>query len=232
MLGILDSGEGGRLTLKMLRRFYKREDVILLADRERAPYGLLPKRELISTVEDRLGRLISLGARRVIIGCCTASTVWGELSPAVRERSVPIIGATARRALSVLDGGGIALLATRFTVGSDAFDSALQPHGLLKLDAQPLVAMVESGQRDGNADGECLGYISGLVGRAAEGGATVLVLGCTHFPALEQSFSAIGAEAGIRTVVSSVREGVLHALSLTEGEICEGGRDIILSTPL
>ena len=229
MLGILDSGEGGRLTLAMLRRFYKREDVILLADRERAPYGLLSRGELIRTVEDRAELLLSLGVRRIIVGCCTASTVCPYLDSAVLSSVIPIIAPTARRAISVSESGRIALLATRATVESCAFGEYID--SVEGVDAQTLVGMVESGERDGCVSFGCAleieRLLSGLKSRA-----DTLILGCTHFPALEATVGALGRKYGIKSTVSSVREGVLHALSLLGEEKYEGGVSRELTTPL
>ena len=229
MLGILDSGEGGRLTLAMLRRFYKREDVILLADRERAPYGLLSRGELTDTVEDRVAALLDLGVRKIIVGCCTASTVCRYIDGSLASAVIPIIAPTARRAVSVSESGRIALLATRATVESGAFCEYID--SVEGVDAQTLVGMVESGERDGCVSFGCALEIERLLS-GLQSGADTVILGCTHFPALETTVGALGKKYGITSTVSSVREGVLHALSLIGEEKYEGGVSRELTTPL
>ena len=232
MLGILDSGRGGLLTLNMLRRFFKGEDILLLMDKENLPYGRRSLGELTDIVSDRLTLLRELGARRAVIGCCTASATYPYLDRELRQFAIPIVEPTARRALSLSENGRIALLATESTVAFGAFDRALDCLSLTSVSASPLVRAVEDGEDDLGVSPDTLAYCRELIDRASAHGADTLILGCTHFPALERRLRELGRERGIRHTVSSVREGALTALNAVGEERREEGRDLILSTPI
>ena len=80
MIGIFDSGVGGLNAFYEVRRGLPYADIAYLADRANAPYGTKPKDELISLVKNDIKRLRELGCRLILIACCTASTVYPELS--------------------------------------------------------------------------------------------------------------------------------------------------------
>ena len=125
MIGIFDSGRGGVAVARELLSLCPECDVLLLADRKNLPYGTKSDRELIPIVKENLKRLCSFGADAMLIGCCTASSIYTRyLEPSLRV--IPIIDPTARRAAEVTDGK-ICVIATRSTVLSHAFKNALEP---------------------------------------------------------------------------------------------------------
>lgn len=228
MLAVLDSGEGGRLTLAMLRRFVKKEDITLLMDTENCPYGEKSPEELLAIVKSRVKALRALGARLVLLGCCTASTVYPMLPEELRRVTLPIIRATALRAVSLSENGRIALLATEATVSSGAFDKYADCLSLSSLAAPELVRAVESGECDLRHAKNTEDKLDLLLSRLCRSGEDTLILGCTHFPALERTAARLAARYGVRHTVSSVREGAILTLALMGEEYRENGRDIIL----
>ena len=74
MLGVFDSGVGGLAALRELRRLLPFEDMIYLADKENAPYGTKTEDELVALVREDVKRLRELGAEKILMACCTAST--------------------------------------------------------------------------------------------------------------------------------------------------------------
>ena len=85
MIGVLDSGIGGVAALYELKRLYPAEDLIYLADRENAPYGKKGVSELTHCVSRCIERLRDCGADRILLACCTASTVYDRLPHRQRE---------------------------------------------------------------------------------------------------------------------------------------------------
>ncbi|MBR2930097.1 MAG: aspartate/glutamate racemase family protein [Clostridia bacterium] len=201
MIGIFDSGSGGEFTQEALKRAFPSADTLLYSDRKNAPFGTKTEKELIKITKDGITRLTDRGADVVLLACCTASTVHHLLPDAERERSIPIIGAVAKEALSLTEGR-IAVLATEATVRSHAFKKALGDRCAIEIAASELVGMVERGEADGSATAEAE-YFLRLRLSALEGvGCDALILGCTHFPRLGGTIIGIAEEISKRKIIA------------------------------
>ncbi len=212
MTGIIDSGMGGLNALRILRKLTTDEDIIFLADRKNAPYGTKTPDELIYLTEKNISRLISLGCQRVLIACCTASTVWDRLSAEARDAAIPIIRPTANTALATTENGKIAVVATAATVSSMAFPSALGKACVAQIEAQRLVGEIEGGAREGRIDKPLSDYLAELLLTVCDSGADTLILGCTHFSSIQGEIAARLAAISERKIhtVDSARESA-HA---------------------
>ena len=105
MIGVFDSGVGGFLAVRHLRALLPRADILCLADRKNAPYGTKERKEIINFAERNIERLFKLGANRILIACCTASSAHRALTQRAQDISVPIIRPTAERAVELTDIG-------------------------------------------------------------------------------------------------------------------------------
>lgn len=214
MTGIFDSGVGGLTAYSELRRLLPREDIIYLADRKNAPYGTKTKDELISLTKKDIERLSLMGAEKILIACCTASTVWGELDEWEKEIATPIITPASRLAAR---GQRILVIATEHTVASGAFGQEIRKFSpdssVFESAEQELVSLVEAGNRDGRISKECLSRLLRISERASELCADTLVLGCTHFSHLYKTLSAMlpmvkiisPAKEGAREIAKQIR---------------------------
>ena len=131
MIGVFDSGAGGRFALAELRRLSPDADIVFLADEKNAPYGTKGKAELKRLVSADIEALISVGCEKILMACCTASTVWDSLSEKEREISVPIIEPTVLEALRISKNKRIGILSTEATRKSEAFACEIlkrEPH--------------------------------------------------------------------------------------------------------
>ncbi len=230
MIGILDSGSGGLATLIELRRLRTKEGMIFFPDRDNAPYGTKSREDILAFTEAGINKLVGLGARRVLIACCTASTVHSSLPPLAREVSVPIIEPAARLAECEAKGGKIGVIATEATVSSHAFAKLLPKNGVMELAAQRLVAAIDDGARDGNITPELSGYLDTLLAPAVSFGIDVLILGCTHFPLIEGEIRrAISRITDKKiTTVSSALAGAIAMHEVLGDERDEGGLTVYL----
>ncbi len=204
MIGIFDSGAGGLAALSELRTLCPFADAVFLADRENAPYGTKSKSEIISLSARAITRLAEAGAERVLIACCTASSVWQELPREVREISVPIIAPTARCAADLTENGKISVIATEHTVISGVFKNALELLGDFSVTttaAQPLVGLAEELVKDGVLTSEMRRELLRALMPTIEHGADTLILGCTHFSHFENEINKILNE--VKTVNSA-----------------------------
>lgn len=226
MIGVFDSGVGGLTALAELRRLLPRTDMIYLADREHAPYGTKSEEEILSLAESCIKRLITAGAEKILIACCTASTLHSRLTEGARRITTPIIAPAARAAQRV-SRGKIAVIATEATVRSHAFRRELLSIGECEVTehaTQELVAMVESGASDQNPlSNEEKSRLARLLEPIEASRADTLILGCTHFPHLR---GHIAAMLPCVKLISPSREGALEIARSTEDR--GGGRTIFL----
>ena len=89
-------------------------------------------------------------------------------------------------------------------------------------ETQELVSIIENGARDENIKGRTLEKIKKILSKTKEHSFDVLILGCTHFPRLENTISrTVGCET-----VSSALVGALEILKTAD---CKGsGRNVFL----
>ncbi len=212
MIGIFDSGVGGLTALAEVRRLMPEADILYLADRENAPYGTKSEEDILDCTKRCIARLRAEGADKILIACCTASTLYPRLDPEEQMISVPIILPAARAAIKTTKKGRIGVIATRATVRSRAFSRAISAEGfgckVAECEAQALVGMIEAGARSGIplSDGDSAALLRILL-PIRSFGADTLVLGCTHFPHLSEHISELLPET---TLVNPSREGALE----------------------
>ncbi len=208
MIGVFDSGVGGFLAAKHLHKLLPSADICCLADRKNAPYGTRGSDEIISLANNGILRLAALGASRVLIACCTASSVHEYLSFEARKISIPIIEASADAAITASNRGKIGVIATEATVRHGAFTNILKqklPTAEVKeFQASALVPLIESGARDGHISDKEREKIKQILAPAALCDIDTLILGCTHFPHIEKTIRELLPSV---TTISSAYEG-------------------------
>lgn len=192
MIGIFDSGVGGLTAFKELERLLPRADILYLADRKNAPYGTKEKEELLSLVRRDIQRLRALGAEKILVACCTASTVCPLLPENETEGVIPIILPTAR--IAAARSEKIAVIATKYTTDSQEFTKQIRSlnerASVTEIEAGRLVSLVECGARDGRLDRAAGKYLDALAEKISETEADTLIFGCTHFTHVEGELKA------------------------------------------
>ena len=69
MIGVFDSGAGGKLALKELRKIAQTADLCFLADEKNAPYGEKSEEELVFLTRENIKALKSAGASKILMAC-------------------------------------------------------------------------------------------------------------------------------------------------------------------
>lgn len=212
MIGVFDSGAGGLLALTHLRKLCPNADLCFYADRENAPYGTKSEEELVFLVEKDVLRLKNAGAEKILMACCTASTVWHLLKNEHKEICCPIISPTASAALIATKNKKIGVIATERTVKTKCFSKAIKnldkTAEITELAAQPLVKMAENGIFE---EEEAKRILDPLVNSEID----TLLLGCTHFPIFENEIAKI--LPGVK-LISSAYEGAKYISTKTRNE--------------
>ncbi len=208
MIGVFDSGDGGLSAIREIRCIIPNADILFLADRKNAPYGTKTRQELIRLVSADIEKLSELGAEKILMACCTASTVFKYLPSELRKSVLPIISPAANEASLMTKNGKIGVIATEYTVHSGAFSRELSKfpnvNSVYELPTQELVTCIEGGMRDGRiTESEKLALYR-MLSPLKEKNIDTLILGCTHFSHLERE---IGACLPRVKIISPAREG-------------------------
>ena len=207
MLGLFDSGSGGLNTVRYIKRYAPKTDLVYLIDRARAPYGIKTENELAEIACENIERLSDMGAARVLIACCTASTVHHLLPRRVADASIPIISEIAKRADKSTRSGRIGVIATNRTVDTHAFQKELDGYEVYEKALPELVTAIDGGLTDLSAN-ECdCEKIKKMLEPVLTKRIDTLILGCTHFPALIKTITAIAKPYGVRAVIDSAKVG-------------------------
>lgn len=207
MVGLFDSGSGGINTVRYIRENAPDVDLVYLIDRENAPYGIKSEEEITDITERNIQRLSDMRCERILIACCTASTVYGRLKEGYRKISVPIIDAISNAAKKSTRSGRIGVIATEHTVRSRAFASALSDMDVTELALSELVTMIDGGLCDETATKEDKLHIEEMLMPILTSRVDTLILGCTHFPSLKKTVGRIARRYGISHVIDSAKEG-------------------------
>jgi glutamate racemase len=192
-IAVFDSGVGGLTVVSALRRELPGEDIVYLGDTARVPYGG-KSRATIERYSEEIGALlVSEGAKMVIVACNSASALALPRLRAMLPVSVEgVIEPGAEAALAATRSGHVAVIGTKATIGSGAYEQALRarrPDVRVTAVACPLlVPLIEEGLlRDAVTDAVLARYLEPL----AEGDADTLVLGCTHYPLLAEAIARV-----------------------------------------
>ena len=208
-VGIFDSGVGGISALMHFRRLMPGADAVFYADKENAPYGTKSVSELIPLVTNDITRLADLGAERVLMACCTASTVYEKLPWEQKRIAIPIIDCTAEAACRVSRTGRIGVLSTEATRRSGAFVRSILRRcpsaEIVSASAGELVTLAEAGFSDADISGAAKDTLRRALAPFLGSGIDTLILGCTHFSYFEEHVSDM---LGV-TAVNSAKEGAV-----------------------
>jgi glutamate racemase len=186
VIGVFDSGIGGLGVFSELRRLLPEADLVYLADHSHAPYGVRSLEDLRHRCETVANWLISTGCRVVTLACNTASAA--ALHPLRRRRpDTAFVGMepALKPAVETTGTGKVGVVATAATFQGELFASVVDRFAtgveVVTAACPRWVEMVEEGAISGrHARREVEGCLASMVGA----GIDVLVLACTHYPAL------------------------------------------------
>lgn len=193
-IGIFDSGMGGLTVMRALAERLPNEQFLYLGDTARLPYGTKSADTVRRYALQAAHALTGRGVKLVVIACNTASVSLPALKEALAP--LPVIGVIepgAEAALKMAPNGPIAVIATEGTVKGGAYVRAIHALSTAPVVQQacPLfVPMAEEGLTQGPiAEAVAHRYLDPLMARLPK--PKVLVLGCTHYPALKDVIAGV-----------------------------------------
>ncbi len=225
MIGIFDSGYGGLTILNHIRQQLPEYDYLYLGDNARAPYGTRSFDVIYEYTLQAVNYLKEQGCNLIILACNTASakalrTIQQNNINPDELRVLGVIRPTAEIAPARTRTNHIGVLATPGTVASESYVIELQkqdPNLVVTQQACPMwVPLIESGEHihDG-ADYFVEKYITELLENDPL--IDTIVLGCTHYPLLQDKIEQFLDKQTIsHQAVSVIAQGTIIAASLAD----------------
>jgi len=240
-----DSGVGGLSVLKAVQAALPNAPIVFAADYAGLPYGTKTEAEISARVPALLGFLVErYQPRLVTIACNTACTI--ALTHVRAALDVPVVCTVPaiKPAAEATQSGVIGLLGTAATVRQSYVDKLYSYHApdmtLLRHAAPELVSAAEAKMRGEQVDAAV--YARAMAGlRDQPDGARldVVVLGCTHFPLVEDELRAaaphvtfVDGAAGIARRIHHLTKDQTWPVDLEEATFVTSGPVARLNTLL
>lgn len=221
-IGMFDSGIGGLTVLKEVRGLLPAEHIVYLGDTARVPYGNRSPETVIRYTLESAIFLLTKGIKILVVACNTSSAL--ALSILKKKLPIPVVGVIdpgAKEAARLTKSKKIGIIGTKATIKSEAYERAIRKHNAAveaSSKACPLfVPIVEEGlEKDEIAFLMAQKYLGSL----KDADIDVLILGCTHYPILEDVIRNImgtgvsivntGRETAKEVKKTLEREGIIH----------------------
>ena len=194
-VAVFDSGVGGISVLRQLRKVLPNERYLYYGDSINAPYGTRSVEQIRELTLAAAEKVIVQGVKALVIACNTATSAALE---ALKERypEIIVVGIEPAVALAAeqFPGGRIGVMATpatlkgkRFLENKARFDAVCS---ITPLPAPGLMELVEAGKSD---TAEADAFLKDLL-KPYLGQLDALVLGCTHYPFVENALRRVAGE--------------------------------------
>jgi glutamate racemase len=220
-IGVFDSGAGGLTILSALRKEMPQENYVYFGDTGHCPYGTRSEGEITELATRACRFLLKQNVKLIVVACNTASQT--ALNALRATFSLPFVGVVpaVKPAARFTKRGRIGVAATnqaaRATYLRQLIDDYASGVQVYAVGCPELVTLVEHGDFDGTLVEETLQQsLRPLLVNNID----VLVLGCTHFPALRKTIEkvvgpqvlVIDSSAAIARRTHSIldAEGIIH----------------------
>ncbi len=192
-VAVFDSGLGGISVLRELVRTLPRENYLYFGDSLHAPYGTKTPQEVISLSLQAADRLLSQGAKALVVACNTAtSAAIRTLRKTYPELAIVGTEPAIKPAVERHPGGRILMLATAMTVQEEKFQRLKAQYDdqaqIIPIACSGLMEYVEQGVLRG---AEVEGYLLDKLEPYLKVPIDAVVLGCTHYPFLRGAIRRI-----------------------------------------
>lgn len=182
-IAVFDSGLGGLTVLRALRERLPHEDYFYFADTRFLPYGDKPEAFLRERGVAIAEALVRLGAKAMVIACNTATAAAAEAIRAATHLPVVALEPGVKPAAQLTKTGVVGVLATTRTLQSARFQRLVGNHAShVRVVTQACPGLADTIEAQGPGSDEVEALLDNYVAPLAQGGADVVVLGCTHYP--------------------------------------------------
>lgn len=215
-IGVFDSGMGGLTVVKSILELLPNENIVYFGDTAHLPYGTKSEKQIKAYAKADVEFLSKFDMKSLVIACNTADAV---ASSSLKEIfAYPIYGViqpASKKAVEESQNKRIGIMATSATVNSGAYTKAIGEYcpeaKVFSLACPLLVPLVENGRYDKDDEVVKLvlkDYIDELLKHDVD----TIVLGCTHYPLLEEAIQSIVPDIKIISssyaCASALKEGL------------------------
>lgn len=192
-IGIFDSGIGGLTVAKAIKNSLPNEQIIYFGDTKHLPYGDKSKETLVTYSLRITDFLIKQGVKAIVIACNSASAM--AFDEVKKHSSVPVYNVID----PIVDyveahqdtSNHVGLIATKATVNSNIYSNKINNCCLgvttSSLATPLLVPMIEEGFHNDKISNT---IIANYLGDSTLKNIDTLILGCTHYPLIENEIDA------------------------------------------
>ena len=213
MIGVFDSGHGGLTVLKALVQHFPDLGFVYLGDHANAPYGNRSSDEIVDLTKQGVETLFGQGCQLVLLGCNTATSIacrtlqqnwlpgsqWqgrnvlGIIAPTVEVATQTPWGVNEPQYPQMYKEDVIAVFATQRTIESGVFDEEIKKRcpqiDVISQVCPDLAGAIENGATRDELDTLVGHYVSQMQKQAGEKIPHWAILGCTHYPLVEELFA-------------------------------------------
>jgi len=178
-LGIFDSGIGGEIIAKALKKTFPNAEIITVNDHKNIPYGDKTKEEITKLTDKAIQPLLIKKCDIIIIACNTATAIAIDYLRSKYDSQKFIgIEPMIKDASSLTKTKTIAVCATKATLNSDRYKKLKYKFGngieIIEPDCSGWAQMIENNKIN---DSQIINTINKMTSNNAD----VIVLGCTHY---------------------------------------------------
>ncbi len=212
MIGLFDSGHGGLTIFRALVQRFPDCSFVYLGDHANAPYGNRGSQEIVELTRSGVEQLFTRGCKLVLLACNTASAIacrtlqqdWlsgsgytghnilGVVAPMVEAATQTPWAVTSPQYPQKFNSDTIAVFGTTRTISSGVYSEEIRkrcPKVTVLGQACPdLAGAIEMGAGGQDLDQLVAKYVNQLLERAGGVAPERAILGCTHFPLIEEIF--------------------------------------------
>ena len=188
-IGVFDSGLGGISVLRACARLLPRENFLFFGDSANAPYGEKSLDQVRALTMARVAGLVEQGVKAVVVACNTATSAAIGLLRETYPR-MPIIGIepAVKPAAQAEGSSQVIVLATPLTIHEEKYQKLAAAFcdqaNVISLPCRGLAELVEQGEMEGPILDH---YLQELFLPFRHCNIEYIVLGCTHYPFVEES---------------------------------------------
>ena len=206
---LFDSGIGGLTVLKKLLEKSLSGNYIYLADLARVPFGDRTNKEIEGIAGELIERLLKFNSKAVIMACNTSSAVLSsQLSALSSQLKVPIYGMIESCAKEIVKRNykKISVWATKLVVENKGYSNFIKTYNpdieVEEISCPKLVPMIEDLNFNYTDKQKIITEYVEKTSKDSE----ALILGCTHYPLIQESIKKIRDIEIIDPAVALVEE--------------------------
>jgi len=220
-IGVFDSGVGGLTVMRALKAQLPKESFLYLGDTARVPYGSKSPQVVERYARNCAKYLVDHGAKAIVIACNTASAIAVEsLSTHLQVPVIGVIEPCATLAAKQSVSGRIGIIGTYATIRSNRYATLIteqRPDAVVFSQPCPMFVPLAEENLHSHPATKLLAeeYLAPLLKEKID----TLVLGCTHYPILHATLSAVcGPTVQILDSASAVAKELHSVLTKCNSE--------------